>query len=103
MIEFADRFERRLELLVVGERAAHPGNVRGPQAELTGARAWVAYREHRERMAFAAGTLGAAARVIADGAHQQRPAQNIGRNRQTCDELCPRRDKLLLFSSHSYE
>jgi hypothetical protein len=100
MIEFADRFERRLELLVIGERATHPGNAFGTQAELAGAAARIAHREHCEWVAFAALTLRAAFAVVADGTHQQRAAQDVGGDGQARDELVSRRHEL--FSSHSY-
>jgi hypothetical protein len=65
MIEFADRFERRLELVIMGKPTAHLADALGPQTELARAPARIAHGEDGERMAFAARALGAACGMIA--------------------------------------
>ena len=66
MIAFANRFERRLELLVIGEPSTDLGHALAPQAELARAPAWIAHGEDRKRVALAAGALGAARGMVAD-------------------------------------
>jgi hypothetical protein len=67
MIEFANGFDRYLQLLIIGDPPAYFGNAFGSQAELAGAAARIAHGENRQLMSFAAGAFGAALGVVADG------------------------------------
>src|SRR5687768_7071328 len=91
VIELADRFDRFLEPLVVVQPAANLGHSLAPHAQLSGAAAGVAHRQHRDRMAFAARAARAAA-LVADHALQQRAAQQLCGDRQIVDQL-PARSK----------
>src|SRR5579862_9948731 len=91
MIEFANRFERRLQLLIIGEPAAHLGNSLRPQAELARTPARIAHGENRQPMSFAARAFGAALGMVTDGPRQQRSAQDVAGHRQAVEQLLARR------------
>ena len=95
VIEFANRFERGFELLIIGERAAHRTDALREETELAGAAARIAHGEDRELMPFAARAFGAALGMVADRPLQQRAAQDVGFDRQARDQLRSRRDDLL--------
>ena len=101
MIEFADRLDRLLEFLIIGEPLAHLGNPLAAQAELPRASTRIAHGENRQRMPFAARALRAALGMIADRPLQQRTAQDLAGHREPVEQLLARRDSSL--ASHSYK
>jgi hypothetical protein len=72
LIQFADGFESFLHLAVALQSLAYLGDLVGAQAELTRFGAGIVDIEHPERVAFAAGALGAAGGVM-NGALQFAP------------------------------
>src|SRR5258708_15659363 len=78
MIEFANRLDRFLQLLIIAQPAAHRGDALATHAQLPGAAAGIGHRHHEHPMAFAAPAFGAALGMVADGPRQQRAAQEIG-------------------------
>src|SRR5438477_56445 len=76
VIELADRLDRLLQLLVIGQPLADLGNPLATDAELARATAWIAHRQHRHSVALAALALRAAAGMMNDSI-QQRTAQQL--------------------------
>jgi hypothetical protein len=91
MIEFADRLDRLLQLLIIGQPAAHLRNMLGAQAELPRLSTWVAHSENREGVTFAARAFCAALAMVADGSLEQRAAQDLAGHRQPVEQLLARR------------
>src|SRR6185369_4561666 len=89
MIELANRLDRLLELLVVGQPATHLGNALAPHAQLPHASAPVAHGENMHLVAFAARAFRAAA-LVPNRALQQRAAQKLASNRQLRNKLLAR-------------
>jgi len=86
MVQLADGFQLLLELVVVIQPAAHLGDLFAAEAELARASAGIADGEDRQRMAFAAGTLGATAGV-ADGTLQEGAAEELGGEGEAVEEF----------------
>ena len=58
MVEFADLFEGRPELVIVAQPAAHLLDLFAAQAELAGAAAGIGDSQNRQRMPATAGAAG---------------------------------------------
>ena len=100
MVDLADRLDRGFQTLIIGQPAAHQRHHLAAQAQLPRSSARVADREDRQPVAFTARTLAAIADVIADGALQQRAAQQFAGYGQPCEGPLACCDELL--TSHSY-
>jgi hypothetical protein len=89
MIKLADILDRLLQLLIVVEPAPNLGNPLATDAELLRAPASVAHGQNEHPMPLTAGALRTAL-GMADGALQQRAAQQFASNRQLADKLLAR-------------
>src|SRR5215467_10949634 len=94
VIEFANGFDLLLQVLVIGEPAAHFLNPLAAHAELTRTSARVAHRQNENSVAFAARAFRTA-HAVPDGALQQRPSQHLAGDWQFADQLVARADGLL--------
>src|SRR5215472_1406304 len=95
MIEFANGFDLPLQVLVIGEPAAHFLNPLAAHAELTRTvRARIAHRQHEDTVAFATRAFRAIF-AVSDCALQQRAAQQLAGDRQLAEQLLARTNGLL--------
>src|SRR6516164_11476207 len=81
MVEFADLFEGRSQLVVVVQPAAHFLDLFAAQTELTGAAASIRDSQNRKRMSAAGGADRATAAVAHSPLHQ-RTTQDLSGHRQ---------------------
>src|SRR4029077_20096519 len=86
MIEFANALDRLLQLLIIGEQAANLGDPLASHAELPCASTAIADCQNEDPVSFTARTFWAVLGV-ADGALQQRAAQQLASHRQLAQEL----------------
>src|SRR4029077_14225883 len=100
MIEFANALDRLLQLLIIGEQAANLGDPLASHAELPCASTAIADCQNEDPVSFTARTFWAVLGV-ADGALQQRAAQQLASHRQLAQELlaCSKGS----CSTHSHE
>jgi hypothetical protein len=89
MIEFANRFDRLLQLLIISQPAANLGNTLATHAELLCASTSVGHRQNEHSVSFAAGAFRAVFGV-SNSALQQRAPQQLASNRQLVDKLLAR-------------
>ena len=86
MIEFANALDRLLQLLIIGEQAANLGDPLASHAELPCASTAIADCQNEDPVPFTARTFWAVLGV-ADGALQQRAAQQLTSDWQLAQEL----------------
>src|ERR1700756_242682 len=98
MIKLANGLDRLLQVLIIAQPAAHLGNPLAPHAELARTSSRVGHRQDKHVMPFATRAFRASFGV-ADGAFQQRAAQQLARDRQFADQLLARSQGPL--SNHS--
>ena len=100
MIEFANALDRLLQLLIIGEQAANLGDPLVSHAELPCASTAIADCQNEDPVSFTARTFWAVLGV-ADGALQQRAAQQLASDWQLAQELlaCSKGS----CSNHSHE
>jgi hypothetical protein len=89
MIELANGLDRLLQVLIIAQPAAHLGNPLAPHAELARTSSRVGHRQDKHVMPFATRAFRASFGV-ADGAFQQRAAQQLAGDRQFADQLLAR-------------
>src|SRR5712692_6086170 len=89
VIEFANRFDRSFQLLVIVQPAADLGNSLPSHAELTRAATRVTHREDEHLVTFAARALRTADPVT-NNALQQRAAQHFAGDREPVHKLLAR-------------
>lgn len=94
LVDLADFFDGRFQLLIVGQAIRHMRDLFFAQADVTNASAWIASGEDRYGMTFAALTLGAAG-AVSYGALEQGAAKEIGRLRQAGEKPVEFADGLL--------
>ena len=99
MIEFANALDRRLQLLMIAEQAANLGDPLALHAELPCASTAIADCQNEDPVSFTARTFWAVLGV-ADGALQQRAAQQLASEWQLAQELlaCSKRSCSNLFT-----
>src|SRR6266545_4429875 len=89
VIEFADRLDRLLQLVIIVEPTANLANPLAAHAELAGAPAGIADGENKDAVPFAARALRTSL-GMADRPLQQRATHQLAGNRQSTEEFLPR-------------
>src|SRR5512141_1292371 len=94
LVQFADLFQSGSQLVVIVETATHLGDLLRRQAELANDAAWISDGENGNGMAFTAGAFGTTG-AMADGALEQRAAQDVGGLWEASQEAVAAEDDLL--------
>jgi hypothetical protein len=96
VVQFADFFELRLELLVILQPLLHLRQLLRADAELLSLATRITDCQDPGRMPAAGSTFRAAAFMV-DHPLQQRPAQDFAVEREVLDQLFPSAESLLMF------
>ena len=96
VIGFADGLETGLKILIVPEPLLNLGDHFGPNTELLGDATGITDGEHPDRVSITAFTFGATL-LVANGAMEQRTAQDLRDGREVRSQAQATLESLLLF------
>jgi len=91
VIELANRLDRLLELLVIGQPAANLSNALATHAQLPRASTRIRNRQNKNLVPFVTRALQTTA-LMSNNALQQRAAQQLAGDRQPVHKLIARRE-----------